>query len=146
MHADDTTMEQYVSEISKKLTNNGVAFLHHSNAGEYINDVTLDRDLLIDYRDTSMTASKMQDFARSSGLRCATQELINWETKELLDCFTVLARPNSLWGRGEKLIANHDFMGEMAHFGRLSEIYGRGQTTASSPFLYEFKQDSKHQE
>ncbi len=141
VHADDATMEKYVSEIAGKLTANGVAFLHHSNAGEYINDLTIDKDLIVDYRDTSMTAKKMQKFARSAGLRCSAQELVNWETRELLDCFTILARPNSLWGRSEKLITNHDFRGEMAYFGRLSEIYGRGQTSASSPYLYRFAKE-----
>ena len=140
VHADESTMKNYVREISKKLTTNGVAFIHHSNAGEYFNDVTIDDAKIGDYRDITMTASKMRDLAESAGLRCSTQELVNWETEELLDCFSVLARPNSLWGRTSKTISNHEFMGEMAHFGRLAEIYGRGQTPASPPFLYQFSE------
>ena len=138
VHADDITMEKYVIEISNKLTRNGVAFLHHSNAGNYSYDVTIDSDLLVDYRDVTMTAEKMREFARSAGLRCSTQELVNWETEELLDCFSVLARPNSLWGRASKTISNPHYMGEMAHFGRMAEIYGQGQTAASPPFTYRF--------
>lgn len=145
VHADDVTMEKYVAEISKKLTPNGVAFLHHSNAGEYVNDVTIDQQLLLDYRDVSMTAEKMRGFARNANLRCSSQELINWETEELLDCFSVLARPNSLWGRASSTFKNPDFIGEMAHWGRMAELYGQGQTQASPPFLYKFHRKTDHE-
>lgn len=138
VHADDETMKEYVGEISNKLTRNGVAFLHHSNAKAYVNDVKIVIELLTDYRDITMSAEKMKQFADDAGLRCSTQELINWETEELLDCFSVLAHRNSLWGRTEKTIVNDQFMGEMAHFGRLAEIYGQGQTPSSTPYCYKF--------
>jgi len=143
VHCDEGAMQEYSCAIAQKLTDNGVAFIHHSNAGNYTYDITVNSEKLEDYRDITMTAEKMRNMCSEAGLRCSTQELINWETHELLDCFSVIAKPNSLWGRSSKTLRNPSFIDEMEYLGKLAELYGQGQTPATRPYLYQFF-DNQH--
>ncbi len=136
--ADEIAWNGYVKDISRALTTNGVAFLHHSIAGEHLKDPKIDLESLCDFRDTTMTADKMSEMARTHGLVCSSQEKINWETDKLLDCFSILARPNALWGRSSNRLRNNQFRDEMARWGRLAELYARGQTIAQLPQKYLF--------
>ena len=35
VHAEEDVIAAYISQLAHKLTNNGIAFIHHSNLGEY---------------------------------------------------------------------------------------------------------------
>ena len=136
--ADSRAWEGYIKDIARILTTNGAAFLHHSVAGDYTNHASVDINLLSEFRDTSVSSETIRDIARHAGLRCSGQEIFNWETSELLDCFSVLARPGSLWGRGEVRVNNPQFRNEMANWGQLAGLYALGQTVAQLPELYTF--------
>ena len=43
VHADDDVLEAYVAQLSRKLSDDGVAFLHHSNLGAYRYLESMDR-------------------------------------------------------------------------------------------------------
>ena len=125
VHIDDATMSAYVSQISKKLSADGVAFIHHSNLGEY-----KDRLAEIDYgahsRDPSMTADKMRHYIADNELRCVGQELINWGTQShfLIDCISIIAQAGSPWPASKVVVRNNQFMQEIKYLNKLSELYG----------------------
>ncbi len=139
VHVDDLVIEQYVKEIAKKLSKDGVAFIHHSNLGDYGFQIeyskvpklrallrligVLERNLHL--RSSSMTAAKMADFCLASGLCCISQELVNWNTKSsLIDCFSTVVRNGSKWIREMRTFRNHSFMKEAGAIKFLAHIHG----------------------
>jgi SAM-dependent methyltransferase len=139
VHADDAVLQQYVKEFAKKLSRDGVAFIHHSNLGEYGFQVkyskipklrallrmvgVLERNLHL--RSSSMTARKMLDFCKASGLCCITQELVNWITQSsLTDCFSTVVRKDSKWARETRVFRNHSFMKDAENIKVLAHFYG----------------------
>jgi len=136
VHADVSTMRGYIEDLDRMLTTDGVAFIHHSNAAVYAGQPGFDMASLADYRDISVSGSVVAELASENGLLCVSREEVNWETRETLDCFSVIARPMSLWGRGETCVRNANFNQEMAYWGQLAKIYGRGQSQAVEPWVY----------
>ncbi len=125
VHADDKTMRSYMFEMARKLSPNGTAFIHHSNAAACMDVEAADHAALNDYRDTSVSADVVADIAEEAGLACRSQELFGWETDRLLtDCFSVLARPCSRFGKPNTVIYNWDFPLEAEKLGQLAEAYG----------------------
>lgn len=126
VHADEATMRSYMFEMAKKLSPNGVAFIHHSNAAACRDVEAVDAAVLHDYRDTSVSADVVARLAEDAGLTCCSQELFGWETDQMLtDCFSVLAKPSSRVGKPPNtVICNWDFAFEVYKLGQLSEIYG----------------------
>ena len=115
--ADAETMQAYLQECRRVLREDGVAFLHHSNAGMYYQDETAQVDkrmrLLATYRDVSIDAIKVQDMAGENNLLCIKQECINWDMEEVLsDCFSTLVRPDSTWAQEPQLVHNSEFYNE----------------------------------
>ncbi len=145
VHAERDVMEAYVSQISSKLTRDGVAFIHHSNIGKYRFYFRFwERDFLpkklVDYlkrkniveptdhwRAFSMTGKAMEKMIKKAGLFCISQEYINWGTmpSHLIDCITVFARPDSMWQGKTERLENRDFMKEAHHLRRLGRLYGQ---------------------
>jgi len=99
VHAEEDVLKTYTAEFAKKLPPNGVAFVHHSNLGEYIHRIEVEsrlskvpkllgllKRLGVGYkladssRAPSMTAAKMATFAEECKLRCVSQELVTWGT------------------------------------------------------------------
>jgi len=144
VHAEDTIISAYIAQFPKKLKQNGVAFIHHSNLGEYSNYVKmidmiskipklsglLIRLGILDdvgsnlWRAPSMTAGKMQLYAEENGLQCISQELVTWETQRvLIDCMSTMVRKDSLWFRDNKVFRNVFFMEEARNLFNLSQLY-----------------------
>jgi len=138
VHVESNVVESYISEIAKKLSHNGVAFIHHSNLGEYQLQIKLARipilrialrwlgllENTLHWRARSMDARKMIEFAGQSNLLCIKQELVNWGTRSaLIDCFSILVRPDSKWAQDYKIIRNYNFMEETRLINNLSRIY-----------------------
>ena len=137
VHADSDTMRSYVAELSRILTNTGVAFLHHSNLGAYKDSLRTKQFLAravpswrvrkglklipeTHWRDTEMTAERMHGYCSSYGLHCS-QELITWlDTDDLLtDCFTLVTRVPIAYKREE----NPDFARFAAQMKRCFDLY-----------------------
>lgn len=143
VHAEDTIISGYISQISRKLRKNGVAFIHHSNLGQYSNYVKMHRiisgipglmvilkisgildDVRKPWRATSMTAGKMQLYAEENGLKCISQELITWSTRRvLIDCISTITKKDSIWSRDNRVIRNAFFMKEAKNLSKLSHLY-----------------------
>jgi SAM-dependent methyltransferase len=145
VHAEIEVIEAYLRQLAVKLTPNGVGFIHHSNLGEYatyfsflkkipkgkIRDV-LSRMRIIErkshWRAFSMSAERFARIAFQAGLRCISQEIVNWKTspKRLIDCMSVFTHVGSSWERPNQLIRNGGFMQEAAYLLRLSRLYATG--------------------
>jgi len=142
VHAEDAVLKAYAAEFAKKLRPNGAAFVHHSNAGEYLNRVKVQRQLsripkllgllirlgifddVYQWRAKSMTAAKMAMFAQEHNLQCVSQELVTWDTRSvLIDCLSTLVRRESRWSRENRVLRNVGFWREAKRLSDLSRLY-----------------------
>lgn len=123
VHVEEDVISLYLKDISSKLTPEGVAFIHHSNLGNYLSQVD-NEEISPHWRARSMTFEKFKLFVENNGLSCVSQELFNWgnESGVNTDCFSVIARTNSKWTSNYTLIES-DFMTEAKYIYNLSEAY-----------------------
>ena len=138
VHADKSVLQAYIGQFNRILTEDGVAFLHHSNLGRYrlryirsrhvkaLKPVLVWLGILEDdlhWRDWSVRAEDVRQMAESAGLKCLVQETVNWRTRRTLnDCFTTLGR-KSRAQEGCLSSENRDYMNEAEHLFRLSRLY-----------------------
>jgi SAM-dependent methyltransferase len=150
VHAEEKEVGGYVRELAAKLKPDGVGFLHHSNMGSYPRRLALleayDRlpaslrkhflkkrilEILLSinsggWRGTSMTAALFEQHCQRVGLKCITQELLNWyKGKCLIDAISVFARPGSRWDRESLSLRNGQFVRSAALTSRLAGLYCR---------------------
>lgn len=140
VHAEAEVIQAYLNQLSKKLKSNGVGFVHHSNLGEYrrgfsiieripgfLRDRLTQKGLLdrTHWRAFSMTARLFEKFSDQAGLHCVSQELVNWGTKRLIDCFSIFTLKTSVWARPNVVVENPEFMKEASMIKRLSAVYAR---------------------
>jgi SAM-dependent methyltransferase len=110
VHANRDVMKGYITELDRILTDQGAAFLHHSNLGAYkgtlqmrkafaafLPSTRMRRRLKLSpethWRDPDVTAELVRDHCASLGLSCR-QELISWiDTDDLqIDCLSLITR------------------------------------------------------
>jgi hypothetical protein len=150
VHAEKDVMESYVLQLGSKLKSDGVGFFHHSNLGAYprrvkiferyrglplrirrhvLSEDRVQRLLSINlgaWRAPSMTASLFRQYCEQAGLKCVSQELVNWGRGAcLIDAFSVFARPGSSWDKGFVCLNNDKFAESAALTGRLARVYSR---------------------
>lgn len=138
VHVEADVIEAYLRELSKKLKPNGVAFLHHSNAGSYIHSFAacssmptilqkgLIKTRLFDSqqgRALSMTAKCFEECARTADLQCVSQELINWNSRRLIDCISIVTPRSSRRAYANQTVRNSYFMKEADSIRRMASVY-----------------------
>jgi len=139
VHTKREVIDAYLRELGKKLKNGGKGFIHHSNFGEYADSF---RERLSDgiakplikmkildwahHRSPDMTAALFRTLCVENGLRCLSQELINWRGQRLIDCFSVIVRSGDAAQVPTRVIRNPNFMREAA------EIRGKSTLTQSA--------------
>ena len=125
VHAELDVMHAYIKQLSVMLSLNGVAFLHHSNIGEY--EATAN-DLVIAGKDHgrafSVTAGAVRNCVEEVGLTCVSQEILNWGGELMTDCITVCTKKGSVFERPFKTWVNKRFMLEAQQLKELSGLYG----------------------
>jgi hypothetical protein len=137
VHTNRDIVEAYLRELRTKLKIGGKGFIHHSNFGEYTNSP---RERLPDalakpliklqildwahHRNPSMTAEVFRVLCSQNGLRCITQELVNWRGRRLIDCLSIFVRSDSRQENATKIIRNPNFMREAARIRRKSRRQG----------------------
>jgi SAM-dependent methyltransferase len=87
VHADIDVFDSYVPQILSKLTNDGVAFIHHSNfpASGSPNNPHI--------RSQNVDSDKIAELIGKFGGSVLVQERINWRGGlELVDCLTTFSR------------------------------------------------------
>ena len=141
VHADESVIKAYICQLQRILINAGVAFIHHSNLGEYngtysrIRRIPKLEGLLVwlgflekslHWRDFSVDAKKVEHFAAENGLSCLSQEIIPWGTKRMfIDCISTIAKNDSSVNRRNRVFKNPGFMKEAQSLLRLSYLYSR---------------------
>jgi SAM-dependent methyltransferase len=124
VHADQEVVEGYVHELSRKLKPDGVGFIHHSNLGQFLDPQTGDLPFEnICWRGNS-TAPLFAQHCDEAGLVCIGQELVNWDSKHLIDCFSMITRPGSRFERPNRVRENSRFAGEAVALKEIAEFYG----------------------
>ncbi|MGH7231520.1 MAG: class I SAM-dependent methyltransferase, partial [Nitrospiraceae bacterium] len=137
VHIEADTMKAYTHELVKKLTPNGVGFIHHSNLNEYawmppieylnnkrllwrISEMALKRGLWLNThsRGRSMSAKLFERFCQSVGLQCIRQELVNWGNRGVgawffIDCLSLFTPKGSQWERKNIVLKNRHFLREV---------------------------------
>lgn len=125
VHVEAEVVEKYVSELRRKLSPNGVGFLHHSNFGVYRN-AELDRagPENVHWRAESMTAALFVQQCESAGLSCLSQEVVNWGGELLTDCFSTFCQSGAKWSSDFSYFENAHFMDEANRVRALAPLYG----------------------
>jgi hypothetical protein len=148
VHAEKDVIQAYLLEVARKLTRDGVGFIHHSNIGNYsarlklfdwysklpglvrrhvLTKERLSTLLSINLqagRAKSMRASLFRRYCQEAGLKCTSQELINWTRGGgLIDTLSVFTRPDSRWDDGFSFLHNGDFITGARLTSRLSGLY-----------------------
>jgi SAM-dependent methyltransferase len=132
VHVRPQTIETYLQQFPRKLKTNGLAFVHHSNLGEFAAALSRRARLLASkgkapgadhQRDPEMTAGLFGELCGRHGLKVVCQELVNWRGRRLIDCFSTVARPNSKWPNAPRPYRNSDFMREAELIRRLARHY-----------------------
>lgn len=128
VHVDSEALDAYIVQLGQKLTPDGVAFLHHSNCGEYrryyrvVGSIPRGKTLLSKLgliqwpprgRSMNVTGESVRRTVEGAGMLCR-QELINFGGgSNLLDCFTTIYRPGSLHATSRETIRNRRFWKEV---------------------------------
>jgi cyclopropane fatty-acyl-phospholipid synthase-like methyltransferase len=128
VHVRPQTIQTYLSQLGAKLKPDGLAFIHHSNLGEYAASVLRrtrkGKVRAADHqRDPEMTANLFRELSERDGLKVVSQELVNWRGRRLIDCFSVVARTASKWKERTRPLRNRDFMLEAQMIRRVAEHY-----------------------
>jgi SAM-dependent methyltransferase len=128
VHAEADVLEYYLLQLAKKLSSNGVGFIHHSNLGAYADGVTgeLPNHVLNPHwRAKSMSSKLFEEFCDNSGLQCISQETVNWGGELLTDCFSIFTRKASIWARRNETFQNPQFMAEAEYLSQLARLYSK---------------------
>jgi hypothetical protein len=132
VHVRGETIEAYVGQFAAKLTANGMAFIHHSNLGQFAASASRRARALVSrkkvvgtdhQRDPEMTADLFRELGEQHGLKCLGQELVNWRGRRLIDCFSTVARQDSKWQAAARPFRNSDFMLEARLIRRAAQHY-----------------------
>jgi len=138
VHAEAPILKGYITQLKRILKPSGIAFIHHSNLGEYpiysrITPFSKTHKWLtrfglmeenIHWREGGVTAVDVAAHADANGLRCISQEIVNWGTKKaLIDCFSVIVRQDSPLCRDIQVIRNPRMMEEADTWLKLSNLY-----------------------
>jgi SAM-dependent methyltransferase len=127
VHCESDVVESYVRELSRKLSADGVAFIHHSNLAAYLDPETGELPFRKGgWRGESVSAESFERLCREAGLLCIGQEILRWREKEhwFRDCFSMLTRPESRFARENEVVENPDYPTQAAAMKKVAERYG----------------------
>lgn len=150
VHVEADVLEAYLGELARTLAPDGVAFLHHSNAGaqpratalarrtpERLRRRLVARGAMLDvyaWRATSVTAEGVADAAGRAGLACIAQEKISWEHgRWLTDALTLLTPRGSRHERPRRVVRNPGFGAEGRRTAALYAAAGARRAAAGGP-------------
>ncbi len=145
VHVEADVISDYLDQLARKIRKEGAGFIHHSNAGAYstyFKILKLARPVKpllrlarlgtkLHSRGLSMTAAKFRQEAETAGLRCLSQEIINWDSRLLIDCISVFARHDASWSpQPGAVIKNRRFTAEAHNAAMIAPLYTGVQKSA----------------
>ena len=121
VHVEMDILDMYISQSLQKLTENGVAFIHHSNLLDF-------RDMpgYFHFRAPSVSAELVERSIRNNSGKILAQEQMNWGGDKLHDCLTLFSRAESKWTNNASYIKNPKFMDEADIIRNVHKYYGSG--------------------
>lgn len=127
VHAERNVLESYVPQIVRVLAPGGVAFLHHSSfmtsgSPENRHD-----------RATSVSAEWVAELVSASGGQMLHQEVVNWGSEYLTDCFTIFTSTGAEPQPWQGQVLNPDFMKEAALIARHQSPYTSLRPQVAAP-------------
>jgi SAM-dependent methyltransferase len=123
VHAETDVLESYVEQLARKLQPDGAGFIHHSNCGEYADEVVAGSVGNQHARALSVTALRFAECCERNRLCCVSQEIVNWGQAELIDCFSTLVPAGSKWARPGVVLRNPELMAEAELIKRIAPSY-----------------------
>jgi len=127
VHAELDVIEEYLTQLTKKMKDGGSGFVHHSNRKMYLSFYKFLFRLRFPFltkrthwRAKTVTADKFSDICGKNGLSCISNELINWGGKFLIDSLSTFNKSSI---KNRVIIKNYDFMKEAEIVKKLSKIY-----------------------
>ena len=145
VHTELEVLRGYLLQIARKLTPNGVGFIHHSNLGQYRKKIRRERRIRgllnrrfiqtlepflntkldhLHWRSPDVSAAAFREACAKAGLACVSQELINWhDTPYLIDCLSTFRRLDSRYARDCVLVENPNFTDEAKRVAKLASLY-----------------------
>lgn len=146
VHAEKDVIETYLNQLARKLKPDGVGVMHHSNLGCYPGRlrilhyqrklpsivrriVTVGKlEYLLGLSQawwaTSMTDALFERFCELAGLKCISQELINWVgSRCLVGGISAFAKANSKWAVENSRLENRQYMKNAKLNLRLAHLY-----------------------
>jgi SAM-dependent methyltransferase len=143
VHVELDVLDAYLGQLQAKLAPDGVAFIHHSNLGEFaayfglLDRLPRGRGLLSrlglvegsdQKRAKTVTAAGVKTCAERAGLVVMSQEIITWRSLRPIDCISVVTPAGSGRARGYRRLVNREFDAEATYLRRLSALYGARST------------------
>ena len=105
VHANLAVHQTYVPQILRKLTPNGVAFIHHSNWAQSGSTKTN-----VHCRAEDVSGAAYAEIVQQAGGQVLLQERLNWGAEEKIDAFTIFCVRHRDVLPEKVLIENSDFM------------------------------------
>lgn len=136
VHVEIDILDAYLAQLARKLSRNGVGFMHHSNIGAHATSRAVarrtpprflrslvQRGAVVDlfaWRAESVSADIFAEACDRAGLACVSQEKINWENGYyLIDAISIFARKDASWARPRRVVHNPLFRQEAKRMARL---------------------------
>ena len=136
VHVEADVIRAYLQQLARKLSPDGVGFVHHSNLGSYRAltklarkvpvrrlDALVRRGAVINlpaWRAETMSADLFAELCDEAGLACIGQEKISWEHgRYMIDSLSLFTRRGSRWEREREVVGNPLFTDEARRMKRL---------------------------
>lgn len=124
VHVSLEVMRSYCRQIlGQLLTDDGIAFLHHSNRKEYDQRHPLSRKFR-HARDPGVSAANVAEFIEQNGGRVLSQEIIDWRGTPGLDSITLFSKKGAPYEKRDAVrLTNNQFMQAAAYAKKCIEPY-----------------------
>lgn len=136
VHADAEIIEAYVQQLAKKLSPNGVAWIHHSNVEgrslshrlavrtpEKVRRRLVARGAMLDvyaWRSPTVSAELVAQMCERAGVVCISQEEFSWEHGPFMtEAITVFTPRGSRWARPRRHVRTRSFRSEARRMAKL---------------------------
>lgn len=129
VHVEKEVLKSYLTQLRKKMTPNGIGFIHHSNLAMYSHIgnkyLSFKPPFFVrkHWRARTMSSKLFKNYCEKEGLNCLSQELINWGCKHLNDTFSIFTVKDSKFNKTYTEIKNYDFMKMADYARRISKVY-----------------------
>ena len=99
VHVDLEVIDSYLGFLARKLSKDGVGFFHHSNGAALSKGNGIQDGKIKGGRSTQVSAEIFEQVCHKYGLLCISQEIINWNSPEPIDCLSIFCRAGAKWQR-----------------------------------------------